>query len=511
MYYKIRRGLFETNSSSTHSITLRKPFDDPQKDIEVDDDGYVHATFNDFGGGYDRITDSYTKLQYLLTMAWHCAEHIKLIKPDNGDRYEPDKDYIDLFCELDDFKAINDVIIDRCNCSGIIMDSSLKPNYYNDKDDYKWLNMYNDDEYVYGIDHQSEEDYEYLEEFLDDHNTTIEDFIFDDNVILILDHDNVPHDENGRSENPNLFNERDHYWKYEYKNGTYNVSLDIEDGTKIRESETGKFIPEFAESIDMNITQKCNGNCPYCYAECTPNGQHADFDKYSKLLDSIHKYTEVAINGNDLSHPDLMKFINKLHSNKVIVNMTVNEKHFIEDIKKGKDSIIYQVCVNNLIGGLGISLASDNVSDEFINIVRGYSNAVVHVICGITSIEAIDKLVYNGIKVLILGYKNIGRGIDYRNKHMPAITGNTYILKEYLKNNKYNYHISFDNLALKQLDVKDILSEKEWDEVYMGDDGEYTFYINLVDGYYAKSSLSEDKYSIDSDNVNDLFNTIRGK
>jgi hypothetical protein len=195
------------------------------------------------------------------------------------------------------------------------------------------------------------------------------------------------------------------------------------------------------------------------------------------------------------------------------VKMTFIEGKSKEDAKKGEDSIIYKLCAFNFIKGLGISLgissSSDEPSDEFIELVKGYSNAVIHVICGLVSPKTIYKLIRNDIKVLILGYKDIGRGMDYYNKYMHTISAKTKNLIDFLKNCNINFNISFDNLAIKQLDIKSILTEEEWNEVYMGDDGEYTFYMDLVNGYYATSSMSDKKYPIDSNDTTILFQNLK--
>ena len=47
--------------------------------------------------------------------------------------------------------------------------------------------------------------------------------------------------------------------------------------------------------------------------------------------------------------------------------------------------------------------------------------------------------------------------------------------------------ISFDNLALEQLDIKSKLPDSMWQEFYQG---EHSFYINAVDQYFAPSSRS---------------------
>ena len=71
--------------------------------------------------------------------------------------------------------------------------------------------------------------------------------------------------------------------------------------------------------------------------------------------------------------------------------------------------------------------------------------------------------------------------------------------------------ISFDNLAIEQLDVKRILSKDKWDEFYMGDDGDYTFYIDMVDGKFAKNSISQERYDIENKTIDEMFNIIRNK
>ncbi len=46
--------------------------------------------------------------------------------------------------------------------------------------------------------------------------------------------------------------------KMEYQNGNYIMRI-LEDGTKIRLSDNP--IPEYPESIDVKITNKCDGGC----------------------------------------------------------------------------------------------------------------------------------------------------------------------------------------------------------------------------------------------------------
>ena len=93
-----------------------------------------------------------------------------------------------------------------------------------------------------------------------------------------------------------------------YKNGNYHVII-LNDGTMIR--NYGKeMIPEFPDSMDIKITNKCTGtNCLYCHENSGPDGKHGKILNVP-FLESLHKYTQLAIGGgNVLEHPDLIPFL----------------------------------------------------------------------------------------------------------------------------------------------------------------------------------------------------------
>ena len=291
---------------------------------------------------------------------------------------------------------------------------------------------------------------------------------------------------------------------YCYDNGNYTVRFCENDGTKIRENNLDFFEPRFAENCDVKITDKCDGGCEFCYENCTVNGKHGDILNH-KFLDTLHPYTELAINGNDLSHPDLVVFLAKMKEKKVFVNMTVNQIHFERNY-----DFIKKLIDNKLIYGLGISLREPTY--EFINLVKTIPNAVIHVINGIVSMPDLDMMAGNNLKILILGYKHLRRGESYYAKNDELVNGfqndlKNYLFPEIIRNGWFKV-VSFDNLAIEQLDVKNQMPKKQWDEFYMGDDGNYTFYIDLVEGTFAKNSLSMERWPI-MDNVDDMFNKVR--
>ena len=290
-----------------------------------------------------------------------------------------------------------------------------------------------------------------------------------------------------------------------YKNGNYTVVI-LQDGTKIRKTNDDEFIPSFAENCDVKITDKCSIGCPWCYEGCTKEGKHGDLFKY-KFIETLHPYTEMALNGNDLNHPQLEEFLNFLKTKKVFANITVHQKQFINNY-----DFIKRLIDNKLIYGVGISY--NHYNQDFINKIKEIPNAVLHTINGILSEDDINKLKGNNLKVLVLGYKYLQRGISYSDDNQYIIDKNWKYLKEELPKiiaNNYFQLISFDNLSLNQLDVKRLLSDKDWEEFYMGDDGKYTFYIDMVKGEFSKNSIASERYPIGDKTIDEMFNFITSK
>lgn len=293
---------------------------------------------------------------------------------------------------------------------------------------------------------------------------------------------------------------------HNYKNGNYTVNI-FSDGTKIRETDDSSFIPEFSENIDIKITNYCDAGCQWCHENSTVLGKHASLTK--GYINTLHPGTELAIGGgNPLSHPDLIEFLLKLKDIGVISNITVNQFHFHQ--KKYRD-ILDTIVNSGLVYGVGLSMLSP--TKEFISSAKEYDNAVIHTINGVTTYSDFEKMFDNNLKILILGYKEFRRGEDYKflkndivEKNKKDVYNNLFKISNHFK------VLSFDNLALEQLDVKRIMSDKLWNEFYMGDDGGYTFYIDMVEEKFAKNSTSEERYDIiPGMTIKDMFSYLNKK
>lgn len=290
-----------------------------------------------------------------------------------------------------------------------------------------------------------------------------------------------------------------------YKNGNIRTAI-FSDGTKIRETDDDEFIPAFAENMDIKISNYCDMGCTFCHEGSSKSGKHGDILN-QKFIDTLHPYQEVAIGGGDAtSHPDLIPFLRKLKEKNVIANMTVNQYHFEQ-----KQDLIKQLVDEKLIHGVGISLASP--TKEFISLVNQYPNAVIHVINGILSLADVKALTNQNLKLLILGYKHLRRGNEWYETDKSNIEAKQKWLKDNLGDiiNKFKV-VSFDNLAIEQLDVRRLMSDDEWNEFYMGDDGTMTYYIDMVEQVFSKSSTAPmgKRYPL-LDSVDDMFSIIRSE
>lgn len=298
-----------------------------------------------------------------------------------------------------------------------------------------------------------------------------------------------------------------------YENGNYKVMI-CNDGTKIRMKNTdGDFKPLFPENIDMKISNKCKIGCKYCHENSLPDGDIADFEKFKPFLSTLKPYTELALGGGAISSipidklEDLLQF---LKFNNIITNVTINQFE-LEDNS-------FRECLTEwiqlrLIYGVGVSFSKK--TDEFEKFIKKFrNNAVVHVIAGVVSKEDLEYLASLNVKILILGYKEFRRGIEYSNEFKKVIENR----KEYLKNNLKALRdsfitMSFDCLAVEQLCLKDIVNKRDWERSYMGDDGKFTMYVDLVSetfGVNSTTPLSE-RYKLDPYlKIDEIFSRIRG-
>lgn len=300
-----------------------------------------------------------------------------------------------------------------------------------------------------------------------------------------------------------------------YCNGNVTVMLDLDDGTKIRYCADDEMKPEYPESMDIKITNCCNGIngrvCAWCHERSTPDGKHGDIMN-AEFIDKLNPYTELAIGGgNVLLHPDLVPFLEKCKKLKLVPNITVHQKHFMDNV-----DFLKELCDEKLIYGLGVSLwnvEDADIAHEFIKDISMFPNAVIHVINGIVTNDELHMLSHMGLKILILGYKQFGRGISFYgncNHEVEYHKKQLYDELPYMIDDNWFDVISFDNLAIEQLNVKRLLDDEAWNMFYCGNDGEQTMYVDLVEKKFAKSSTSIKRYDL-MDDIKPMFNVVHNE
>lgn len=297
---------------------------------------------------------------------------------------------------------------------------------------------------------------------------------------------------------------------HSYVNGNTTVEL-FDDGTKIRTYE-GKPNAIHPESIDVKITDYCDAGCNYCHEQSTKAGKHCDMFSLLHQLLLLPAGVEIAIGGgNPLSHPDLLNFLNVIKPRGIVANITINEKHLLP-----YQDLIIKLASEKLVNGIGISYASKTRLKYLEPIMKVSDNVVFHMIMGINDVNQIEDI--NSFckdnnkpcKILVLGYKQYGFGLNY------------YLKNSFIEQNKYQWFIklakffkqenitlSFDNLAIKQLELKRFFTDEAWDKFFMGNDGEFTCYMDAVKKEFAKSSTSKERVSFNDSNIIDFFKGLK--
>lgn len=303
-----------------------------------------------------------------------------------------------------------------------------------------------------------------------------------------------------------------------YVNGTYVVNVK-KSGTKTYKGR--EFIADFPDSLDIKITEQCQHKCPFCHESSKLSGKHGDLKELLLKLKGLPKGVELAIGGgNALLHPDLEDFLENLKGH-FKVALTVHWRDFIDDSSKNK---IKELEGKELITSLGISLA--DIKQEEVkkhletnyDLSRGFFSSytfpvVFHVIPGVTKTSYFKKILwdFNYSRILILGFKQFGRASK---KDLPEKEFKEWreLIDDFHKNSgefiSIHKTIAFDNLALEQLEIKQIFPEDYWNEHYMGNEFTHSMYIDACKrefGQTSRSPYSERKSWDEYDTAIDFF------
>lgn len=264
-----------------------------------------------------------------------------------------------------------------------------------------------------------------------------------------------------------------------YTNGGTHVAI-YADGTKVRTVLSPDVPPVLPEQMDLKITDYCDAGCAWCHEGSTTAGVHGDLHAALTLLEPLPAGAEIAIGGGDpLSHPDFAYFVRELASRGVVPSVTVNGKHFDRHRE-----LLETLTGEGALYGVGVSYHVSLPEWD-------YEHKVVHMISGIHDPDVLLQDDVPRQKILILGYKQFGRGkalYEIRPQKVQDMIKKWYRLLPFLAQ---RHHLSFDNLAIEQLKPERLfLNKQTFEERYMGPEGQYSMYVDAVKQEFALSSYS---------------------
>lgn len=277
-----------------------------------------------------------------------------------------------------------------------------------------------------------------------------------------------------------------------YKNGNALVFINRKTGTKIRWTKDDAFRLDFPESIDLIVSKRCNNCCDWCYMGCSPIGKEADLKDTSNILEMM-PHTEIAMNINSEIPDGFKEYLEEYMYRDILVNATIH----LEDWLRHRE-YLGKLREEGLLYGIGISyskmgwlmMQEDKASERALV----HPMNVLHIVNGLADSGDIAKIRRLKPKLLVLGYKTFGRGSAYEESHSERVRENMHWLEKNIKDMFMTMPIvSFDNLALEQLDIKNKLDEDVWDECYMGDEGSSTLAVDLVSQKFALHSMEPEE------------------
>jgi len=301
-----------------------------------------------------------------------------------------------------------------------------------------------------------------------------------------------------------------------YQNGNCNVNI-YDDGTRSIEWPKGELkSPVLPFNMDIKITNFCDstaGCMLHCHEKSNPSGQHSDLEKALDTLSDYPKGAELALGGGATqSHPDLRNFLIELKNKEIIANLTVNQFHF----EPRYYDLLNGFINDGLIRGIGCSVTNENFDNIKPVLENSASHLVFHLIIGVHSIEIVESILnkFGKARILLLGYKQFGNGVNYYSKRQKAIDDNIYkwYTQIYKLFKKSGLTLSFDNLAIDQLNVKRLLREDDWNLFYQGQDEGLesgSMYIDLVKGEYSHSSRHPSRYEVGNLKVKEMFANLK--
>ena len=216
------------------------------------------------------------------------------------------------------------------------------------------------------------------------------------------------------------------HWR---KDGDAIIGFNKKNGAKFRASSTPYTKASAPELVDVKITDHCAFKCKFCYQGSSVEGIHAPFERIEEIFDELSQLGvfEVALGGGETtSHPDFAKILRAGHDR----NLSMNFTSYGTDWVKNEDVIDALNDIRNI--GIGISVHTKRDINKIFKIKETLRERKIYwgieliaqTVVGATPYETILDLIKicgeHKIPLLLLGYKNVGRGETYKSKDILA-------------------------------------------------------------------------------------------
>ena len=464
-----RKGL-ATNSSSTHSIIYKK-------------EGEVFNDLNIFGVNYfDRFTENIAatreaKIKYIFHCIWHNDELVRIMS-----LYYPEmKEYYPLAKAGKKAWENGDYDVFGEHCRGSI-----------------------------GYDKDTMFSVDYLRHIIDSEDLVIvggsdeADFVYD----TTEGHDHAPDGSDiynwgnpaGEENKP----VKNYYVAYgdSWMEGRFRYS----NAGRLRfMTEDGEPIPQYPELIDLHITNKCEHGCPFCYMNSNNNQVHAVFNELQSFVNQLHTKTEFSIGGgNVLLYPQLEELLRFMRERGHIVNVTIN----VKDCDKVMNDENMRNIFINYVNGVGVSvfnmddvkkfeefnkffydIAKEKAEKKGTGYLENLKYVTMHIIpeyLGFDKTMEIMNYIRQGryIRVLFLGYKETGRGVNCEHHKFSDQELNKIFKDIYTISIDTCFARTYRKYVKSHFSTKYTLTENE---------GEYSMYVDGLTMNAYKSSYETGK------------------
>ena len=336
--------------------------------------------------------------------------------------------------------------------------------------------------------------------------------VYNDNVVILGGNDNSEYNFTGNFPRTSgtlyipslLYRGNDIVAKWDDRDQCW-VLFDKETGDKVKFTFDGGKIKtptksNTPEHVDIKITDFCTAGCTFCYQDSKPTGGHAErqFLRWvANILYSLDVF-EVSLGGGEpLDYPHILDVLENFVDQGMVVNITTKKKDWLYDRVRAEQ-------IFNMVGGIALSVTSGHALNEFAALLltqfgyKYFNKISVNLIPAVLSPYQISNIFrvashWNIRQVLLLGYKEVGRG-KVLTTYNPVLNKERPQLLECINAFK-NYSLAslgVDTLIVQR--YKDVLDNLRIDpRRYYTEEGKFSMYIDAVAKIVAPSSYLLDK------------------